>query len=165
MIEQLQGVPIAASVLDTEILPARVRDYSPAMLDTLLGAGEVTWIGVEPLGDRDGRIALYLTDHLGKLLPPKDALCGPASAGPMRVSSGRETPIVAYLHRNGASFFGSAARSGRRRLSAGDRRRDLGAGVEGTADQRHAARAARVLVAAGAHAAARQRHARFGRAA
>ncbi len=65
-IEQLQGVPIAASVLDTEILPARIRDYSPAMLDTLLGAGEVTWVGVEPLGDRDGRIALYLTDHLAQ---------------------------------------------------------------------------------------------------
>ncbi len=37
VVEQLQGVPIAASVLDSEILPARVRDYSPAMLDTLLG--------------------------------------------------------------------------------------------------------------------------------
>ena len=36
VVEQLQGVPIAASVLDSEILPARVRDYSPAMLDTLL---------------------------------------------------------------------------------------------------------------------------------
>ena len=36
------------------------------MLDTLLGAGEVTWVGVEPLGDRDGRIALYLTDHLAQ---------------------------------------------------------------------------------------------------
>jgi ATP-dependent helicase Lhr and Lhr-like helicase len=69
-IEQLQGVPVAASVLDTEILPVRISDYSPAMLDTLLGAGEVTWVGVEALGDRDGRIALYLTDHLAKLLPP-----------------------------------------------------------------------------------------------
>ena len=44
------------------------------MLDTLLGAGEVMWIGVEPLGDRDGRIALYLTDHLHLLLPPGDAV-------------------------------------------------------------------------------------------
>ncbi len=100
-IEQLQGVPIAASVLDGEILPARIRDYSPAMLDTLLGAGEVTWTGVEPLGDRDGRIALYLTDHLTKLLPP-DSLGGRRTGG----LSGREALIVAYLHRNGASFFG-----------------------------------------------------------
>jgi len=107
VIEQLQGVPIAASVLDTEILPTRIRDYSPAMLDTLLGAGEVTWTGVEPLGDRDGRIALYLTDHLGKLLPPKGALGG--ASGFSRTDEGlvgRETQIVAFLHRNGASFFG-----------------------------------------------------------
>ena len=84
-IEQLQGVPIAASVLDTEILPARVRDYSPAMLDTLLGAGEVTWIGVEPLGDRDGRIALYLTDHLSQAAAAR-MRSGVRQAGPMRVS-------------------------------------------------------------------------------
>ena len=101
VVEQLQGVPIAASVLDTEVLPARVRDYSPAMLDTLLGAGEVSWTGVEPLGDRDGRIALYLTDHLTKLLAP-DALGGRKTEG----LSGRETQIVSHLHRNGASFFG-----------------------------------------------------------
>ena len=107
VVEQLQGVPIAASVLDTEILPARVRDYSPAMLDTLLGAGEVTWTGVEPLGDRDGRIALYLTDHLSKLLPPRNVL--PVGSGFSRTDeglAGRETAIVAFLHRNGASFFG-----------------------------------------------------------
>ncbi len=99
-IEQLQGVPIAASVLDAEILAARVRDYSPAMLDTLLGAGEITWVGVEPLGDRDGRVALYLTDHLAKLLTP-DALGGSRTAG----LADRDARIVAHLHRHGASFF------------------------------------------------------------
>ena len=101
VIEQLQGVPIAASVLDGEILAARVRDYSPAMLDTLLGAGEVAWLGVEPLGERDGRIALYLTDHLAKLLPPEE-MGGKKTEG----LTGREAAIVAYLHRHGASFFG-----------------------------------------------------------
>jgi ATP-dependent Lhr-like helicase len=115
-IEQLQGVPLAASVLDSEILAARVRDYSPAMLDTLLGAGEVTWVGVEPLGERDGRIALYLTDHLSTLLPPTGM--SPGASGSSRPGErgrsadgaglvGREAQIVAYLHRQGASFFGS----------------------------------------------------------
>ena len=33
-------------------------------------AGEVVWVGVEPLGERDGRVALYLADHLPRLLPP-----------------------------------------------------------------------------------------------
>ena len=107
VIEQLQGVPIAASVLDSEILASRIRDYSPAMLDTLLGAGEVTWIGVEPLGERDGRIALYLTDHVSKLLPPAElGRPVPGSRIPDPGLVGREAHIVAYLHRHGASFFG-----------------------------------------------------------
>ena len=45
VIEQLQGVPLVASALEREILPARIRNYSPDMLDTLLAAGGVTWTG------------------------------------------------------------------------------------------------------------------------
>ncbi len=63
-IEQLQGTPLAASILETEILPARIDGYDPADLDSLTAAGEVVWAGVEALGDRDGRIALYLADQL-----------------------------------------------------------------------------------------------------
>ena len=100
VIEQLQGVPIAASVLETEVLTARVHHYSPAMLDTLLGAGEVAWVGVEPLGERDGRVALYLTDHLTKLLPP-EVLGGKRNEGLL----GREAQIVSHLSKHGASFF------------------------------------------------------------
>ena len=69
-IEQLQGAPLVASLLEFDILPSRVAHYTPAHLDTLMAAGEVVWVGIEPLGDRDGRIALYLTDHLAPLLPP-----------------------------------------------------------------------------------------------
>jgi ATP-dependent Lhr-like helicase len=102
VIEQLQGVPIAASVLETEVLPARVHGYSPAMLDTLLAAGEVVWVGVEPLGERDGRVALYLTDQIAALLPP-DVIAIRRSSG----LAGREAQIVAHLSRHGASFFGA----------------------------------------------------------
>ena len=35
-----------------------------AGLDTLIAAGEVAWAGVEPIGERDGRIALFLADKL-----------------------------------------------------------------------------------------------------
>lgn len=94
-IEQLQGVPMVASLLEREILPARIADYAPAQLDTLMAAGEVTWVGVEPLGDRDGRLALYLTDHLPALLPP-----------PIDVPlDARQQAIVAHLRDSGASFF------------------------------------------------------------
>ena len=95
-IEQLQGVPMAASVVEREILPARIEGYRPADLDFLIGAGEVVWIGVEPLGERDGRIALYLTDHLARLLP-----FGPKPPEPDE----RARPILDHLGREGASFF------------------------------------------------------------
>src|SRR4029077_9104921 len=48
-IENLQGAPVPASLLETSILPARIAGYDPAGLDTLIAAGEVAWAGVEPL--------------------------------------------------------------------------------------------------------------------
>jgi ATP-dependent Lhr-like helicase len=69
-IEQLQGAPLPASILETEILPARIEGYDPSDLDAIAAAGEVVWIGVEPLGDRDGRVALYLADHLARCFRP-----------------------------------------------------------------------------------------------
>ena len=99
-VEQLQGAAIPASVLEREVLPARLATYTPAMLDTLMAAGEVVWVGVEPLGDRDGRIALYLTDHLPRLRPPLPAPQGvPADRG------SRAADVLDYLRRHGASFF------------------------------------------------------------
>jgi ATP-dependent Lhr-like helicase len=95
-IEQLQGAAVPASVLEREVLPARVDDYTPAMLDTLMSAGEVVWVGVEPLGERDGRVALYLTDHMSRLRPP-------AAAKPE--VEGRGAGILEYLQEHGASFF------------------------------------------------------------
>ena len=98
-VEHLQGIPLAASVLEREILPARIAGYAPEMLDTVIGAGEVVWVGVEALGDRDGRLALYLTDHLSQLRTP-EALQG-RSSGLLE----REARIVGHLSGNGASFF------------------------------------------------------------
>jgi ATP-dependent Lhr-like helicase len=100
-IEQLQGAAIPASVLEREVLPARVDDYSPAMLDTLMAAGEVTWTGVEPLGERDGRIALYLTDHMRRLRPRLRAKSG-EDAAPLH---DRARAVLEYLRTHGASFF------------------------------------------------------------
>jgi ATP-dependent Lhr-like helicase len=97
-VEQLQSAPIPFSVLEREVLPARVADYQPAMLDTLMAAGEVVWAGVEPLGERDGRVALYLTDHLPRLRAP-------AGGGTRSSLDGRHAAIVSYLRAHGASFF------------------------------------------------------------
>ncbi len=95
-VESLQGAPVPATLLETAILPARIKDYEAAGLDTLIAAGEVTWTGVEPLGERDGRIALFLTDKAA-LLAQQRPQTEPLSE--------REEKIVAALEASGASFF------------------------------------------------------------
>ncbi|THV29661.1 ATP-dependent helicase [Glycomyces paridis] len=75
-IEQLQGAAVPASALETLILPARVPDYTPAMLDELTASGEVLWAGAGALPGKDGRIALYPAETAPLLLPepgPLDA--------------------------------------------------------------------------------------------
>ncbi|MGV0834420.1 ATP-dependent helicase [Mycolicibacterium thermoresistibile] len=66
VLEQLAGVPMPASALESLILPQRVRDYQPAMLDELLASGEITWSGVGAIGGgptgSDGWIAFHLGD-------------------------------------------------------------------------------------------------------
>jgi ATP-dependent Lhr-like helicase len=95
-IESLQGAPLPASLLETSILPARIADYAPAGLDTLIAAGEVAWAGVEPMGERDGRIALFLADKL-PLLAQQRPLTEPLTE--------REEKLLAMLESTGASFF------------------------------------------------------------
>ena len=58
-VTRLRGAALPFSVLERDILPARVVDYAPALLDQLCAEGEVAWQGCERLGERDGRIALF----------------------------------------------------------------------------------------------------------
>jgi ATP-dependent Lhr-like helicase len=95
-IESLQGAPLPASLVETAVLPARIADYAPAGLDTLIAAGEVAWAGVEPIGERDGRIALFLADKL-PLLTQQRPLAEPLTE--------REDKLLAVLESTGASFF------------------------------------------------------------
>ncbi|MDP9191256.1 MAG: DEAD/DEAH box helicase [Acidobacteriota bacterium] len=92
VVESLQGFPMAASIFESEILAARIADYRPSDLDTLSAAGEIVWVGVEALGDRDGRIALYLADQL----PLLHAARGDGAT---------DNRIEDFLRKNGASFF------------------------------------------------------------
>lgn len=95
VIENLQGVPLPASILETELLPARLMNYKPSDLDLLIAAGEVVWVGFEPLGERDGRVGLYLAEKLSLLWPPR----------PTPELTDKEEAVVAYLRARGASFF------------------------------------------------------------
>ncbi len=93
-IAQLEGCPIPASVLESEILPARVEGFKPWDLDALCASGEVVWAGVEPLGQNDGRIALYLAEHEALLARPAEKVEGDLPAA-----------IRELLERRGAIFF------------------------------------------------------------
>ncbi len=73
VITALQGAALPASGLESDILPARLADFSPADLDTLLTAGEVVWVGAGALGTGDGRVRLVWRDQAPALIPePSD---------------------------------------------------------------------------------------------
>ena len=70
VVSQLQGVAVPASVLERDVLAARIRDYSPRLLDELMAAGEVLWVGAGPLGRDDGKVVLALRGSvLARSLP------------------------------------------------------------------------------------------------
>jgi ATP-dependent Lhr-like helicase len=100
-VENLQGTALLASELEREILPARIADYRSGDLDTVMAAGEVVWIGLEQVGDRDGRVALFLTESLPLLLPPPELQ---TERPPL---SEKAQQILTILATRGASFFAS----------------------------------------------------------
>ena len=100
-IENLQGAALLASELEREVLPARVADYRAGDLDTVMTAGEVVWIGLEQVGDRDGRVALYLVESLAHLLPPQEL-----RAAKLQISE-KAAHILEFLAKSGASFLPS----------------------------------------------------------
>ncbi|WP_280401913.1 ATP-dependent helicase [Nocardia carnea] len=72
VVDQLAGVAIPASAWESLVLPARVRDYSPALLDELMATGEVRWSGHGAINAKDGWIALHPADQAPLTLPPPD---------------------------------------------------------------------------------------------
>ncbi len=96
VVDQLAGLPIPASVLERDVLPARIPGYQPRLLDELGALGEVAWVGDGPLGRDDGRIVLYR--------PGREAL--------IELKAEREAPggelharIRRLLADRGASFY------------------------------------------------------------
>lgn len=97
VIDQLAGAPIPASAWETLVLPARVRDYSPSMLDELTATGEVLWAGAGSLPGNDGWVSLHLADTAHLTLPV------PAPEAVPLTELQRE--IVAALGSGGGYFF------------------------------------------------------------
>ncbi len=100
VLEQLQGFEAAASAWEGELLPARVADYAPAMLDELCLAGEFAWARISP---RKSRAA--------------------AGGGPARVTPNRNSPITFFRRADAAWLLRAAGwqppaeRNGNLRLS------------------------------------------------
>lgn len=65
VIEQLEGVSLAAQIWESSVFSTRVRGYHPSMLDELIASGDVIWVG-EGAGDTAakevGNIAFYPAD-------------------------------------------------------------------------------------------------------
>ena len=117
-LEQLAGVPLPASAVETLVLPARVAGYVPALLDELTTAGEVLWCGAGTLSGRDGWVAFAPADAADLLLPevsePADSALHRAVlatladgqalffrsivvASPVRLAGGTEADVVRVL--------------------------------------------------------------------
>jgi ATP-dependent helicase Lhr and Lhr-like helicase len=98
-VEQLAGSTVPASMLETIVLPSRVADYTPAMLDELTSAGEVLWVGQGSLPGHDGWVSLHLADTAPQLLSPVDD----ASLTPLH------RQLLDALDGGGALFFRALA--------------------------------------------------------
>ncbi|WP_093183344.1 DEAD/DEAH box helicase [Sanguibacter gelidistatuariae] len=109
VVEQLAGAALPASAVESQILPARVADYSPAMLDELTTSGEVLWCGHRELpgtrGGKDALISLHLAESAPLTLPALD---------PDLVESTRpdlHVRLLDLLSRSGGFFLGQLATS------------------------------------------------------
>ncbi|WP_315386096.1 ATP-dependent helicase [uncultured Stenotrophomonas sp.] len=94
VVELLAGVPLPASAWENQILPARVADYAPSMLDGLLASGTVVWAGHGKLGDDDGLVSLHPQELAAESLPP----LAPFEASPVQAA------ILQVLADGGAYF-------------------------------------------------------------
>lgn len=72
VVDQLAGARVPASALESLVLPARVSDYRPALLDELTTAGEVVWCGAGGLPGVDGYLVLAPADSPELLPPPQE---------------------------------------------------------------------------------------------
>ncbi len=96
VVEQLSGAVLPASAVESLVLPSRVADYSPGLLDELLASGEVLWCGHGSLPGDDGWVSLHAADSAHLTLPGPD---------PDRVPGEQGLAVLDALAGGGAHFF------------------------------------------------------------
>jgi ATP-dependent Lhr-like helicase len=95
VIEQLAGTRVPASAWESLILPSRVSDYQPAMLDELTASGEVLWSGSGSLPGNDGWVSLHLADTAPLTMSPP----------PEHATDELQREVLSALGAGGAFFF------------------------------------------------------------
>lgn len=113
VIEQLAGVPLPASVWESQILRPRVHDYAPGMLDELLATGAVVWCGHGRLSEDDGLVALHLQEFAAETLPVEPGGDAGRNLSPLQRS------ILDVLADGGAYFGWQLAALAQARPAAG----------------------------------------------
>ena len=93
---QLEGLPLSYSELESVILPARVDDFRPEMLDELGASGWLVWVGRGSLGARDGKVALYRRESVAALLDRPEL--------PVQLDDMHRV-LLQHMEKHGASFF------------------------------------------------------------
>lgn len=84
-VELLSGLPLPASTWETLILPARVDDYDPGMLDELTTSGEILWCGHS---GGEGLVSLHLTEWAPLTLPEPTVVDGEVEKAVLAVLTG-----------------------------------------------------------------------------
>jgi ATP-dependent Lhr-like helicase len=93
----LQGAPVPASVLDTDVLASRVPGYRPADLDGLCTSGDLVWLGAGAIGSGDGRVRLFFRNQV--------ALMAGGVEPDERPTGALHDALRAHLGQRGASFW------------------------------------------------------------
>jgi ATP-dependent Lhr-like helicase len=108
VLRQLEGHAAPAPSWEDDLLPARVGDYTPGMLDKLCAAGRVVWWRPTESGDEARRKSGPIRGT-PVLLCERDALVHWQQAGGATVDdevlSGKARRVLEALRQHGASFF------------------------------------------------------------
>jgi ATP-dependent helicase Lhr and Lhr-like helicase len=105
----LAGFEAPAAAWERAILPARLTDYEPGLLDDACLSGRIAWarLGTPSIKAKaNGRRTAPLKSTPISLFPRKTASvwARPLAEGPSHVSA-RAAKVVEFIHENGASFF------------------------------------------------------------
>jgi ATP-dependent Lhr-like helicase len=94
VLEALEGLPIAAEVLEPTVLAARLTGYQPHWLDEQIATGQWLWAGHGTGDTGAGAVALLRREHLAELPPPSST----------QVDAGPAAQVLEALRTRGALF-------------------------------------------------------------